>query len=203
MNPSSPCIVYIHGFNSSPKSYKANVLRHWIEQRQLPVRLEVPQLPYAPARAATVLENLIRELGERPIGLIGSSLGGYYATWLTQRFGLPAALVNPAVRPYELLGDYLGENLNPYTGERYQLGPEHLEQLVALDVPEPGRPDRLFLLVQSGDQTLDYRQAVRKFPGSKAWIEAGGSHEFQGFERALPAIFDFFGFPLRPASARA
>src|SRR5690606_28524994 len=102
----------------------------------------------------------------RVLGVIGSSLGGYYATWLADQYGFPAALVNPAVRPYDLLADYLGENRNLYTDERYELTTEHMQELLALDVPRPRRPEQFFLMVQTGDQTLDYRQAATKFSTS-------------------------------------
>lgn len=126
--------------------------------------------------------------------LIGSSLGGYYATWLAETFGLRAAVVNPSVRPYELLMRYLGDNANLHTDEHYELGAEHVDQLRDLEV-EIRRPEALMYLVQTGDETLDYREAVEKYTGCTGIIEAGGSHGFDDFENRIPAILEFLGLP--------
>ena len=190
---SLPLVLYLHGFNSSPKSHKAELTRSWVAEQGLPVQLQVPALPYSPAAASQLIQRWVEQVGPHRVqGVIGSSLGGYYATWLAEKYGIPAALVNPAVRPYELLADYLGENRNLYTGEQYELTSEHMQELLALDVLQPSRPEQFFLLVQTGDLTLDYRQAVAKFSTSPAWIEGGGSHEFDDFTATLPAIFAFF-----------
>lgn len=192
MSSPNPVVVYLHGFNSSPDSRKAQVLRQWAKVYRPGLQIEVPALPYSPKAAAELLGRLVESLGSRLKGCIGSSLGGYYATWLASRYEIPAALVNPAVRPYELLTDYLGENTNLYTGERYRLTERHMQELIDLDVTEIARPELFFLLIQTGDETLDCRQAASKFVQARGWIEGGGNHEFTGFERTLPAIFEFF-----------
>jgi len=193
MSVQSPVVVYLHGFNSSPDSRKAQILREWVKVYRPRVQVEVPALPYSPKATAQLLEQLAQQLGSRWVGCIGSSLGGYYGTWLAHRYQIPAALVNPAVRPYELLTDYLGENTNLYTGERYLLTEQHMQELLDLEVGEISRPELFFLLLQTADETLDCRQAASKFAQARGWIEGGGSHEFNGFERTLPAVFEFFG----------
>ena len=192
-----PVLLYLHGFNSSPKSQKANELRDWLAQGNWALDLQVPQLGFDPEQALAVATRVIEEAGPRIRGIVGSSLGGYYAAVLSQRFGLPAALVNPAVYPYRLLQDYLGPQHNPYSGEHYTLTEAHVAALAAMDPGEPDDPQRLFMLLQTGDETLDYRQALARFPASPAWIQAGGDHRFQRFEVVLPAIMAFLGFSSR------
>lgn len=187
-----PLLIYIHGFNSSPDSWKAQVLRDLLAGADAPADLLVPRLSHWPAEAVRQLQLLIEAASERRITLIGSSLGGFYATWLCQQFpALRAVLVNPAVYPDRLLADWLGENENFYTHERYCLTREHLRQLQALQVETPARPEQLLLLVQTADETLDYREAVEKYAQSVQYVQPGGSHGFDAFDRLIPAILAF------------
>ena len=186
-------VLYLHGFNSSPQSYKAQVVRHWLQRHHPHLRVEIPALAVSPREAVEQLEaNYFADNKVRPIGIIGSSLGGYYALHLSVRHTVPAALVNPAIYPYRLLKDYLGINRNLYTGEVYELGPSHMAELLALETEPPAYPQQVLTLLQTGDQTLDYREAVQKFHYHPLWVQGGGSHEFEGFEQTLPAIVAFF-----------
>ena len=185
-------LFYIHGFNSSPQSAKARLLGDAV-QAKAGVRYHVPALPYDPQKAVAILEEAIRQCLPEPVGLVGSSMGGFYGTCMAEKFALPLVLVNPAVRPYELLRDYLGENENIYTGEKYSFTEEHIRQLKNLDVEPVTRPERYLLLTQTADEVLDYRQGVEKYAGCRQIVEAGGSHGFDGFEHHLPTIFEFFG----------
>jgi predicted esterase YcpF (UPF0227 family) len=125
------------------------------------------------------------------IGLVGSSLGGYLSMWLNHQFGFKAVLVNPAIKPYELLVDFLGEQENPYTHERYLLEAKHIEELKQLDTPSLKNPQDFWLLQQTKDEVLDYRQAVAHLTGAKQTVEEGGDHSFIDFERYPAQIVDF------------
>ncbi|WP_162047107.1 esterase YqiA [Vibrio taketomensis] len=190
MKPS--LLLYIHGFNSSPLSHKANVMKAYCQQYRPDIKVVVPQLPCFPQQAAECLLALVKQYQSHyQIGLVGSSLGGYMSTWLNSQFGFKAVLVNPAVKPYELLVDYLGEQENPYTHERYTLEACHIDELKALDVVALTNPNDFWLLQQTEDEVLDYRQAVEKFALAKQTVEQGGDHSFVDFERYPKQIIEF------------
>lgn len=190
MKPS--LLLYIHGFNSSPLSLKANLMRDYCHQHRPEIKVVIPQLPCFPQQAAQHLLDIVNQhQQDYHIGLVGSSLGGYMSMWLNARFGFKAVLVNPAIKPYELLADFLGEQENPYTHERYTLESKHIEELKALDTPVIEQPNDFWLLQQTDDEVLDYRQAIGHLSGSKQTVEQGGNHSFVGFERYPESIIEF------------
>lgn len=185
-------LLYIHGFNSSPLSHKAQVIAEYCKVHRPDIKVIVPRLPSYPSQAAEFLVQLVEEYKDtHQIGLVGSSLGGYLSTWLNHQYGFKAALVNPAVKPYELLADYLGKQVNPYSQEEYFLEEKHMEELLALQVETLHSVDDLWLLQQEGDEVLDYRQAVDKYSACKQTIEKGGDHSFVNFERYPEQIIQF------------
>jgi predicted esterase YcpF (UPF0227 family) len=187
-----PSLLYLHGFNSSPASKKARQLVRACERLGIAEQLRVPALHHHPRQAIAQCEQAIAELGA-PL-LIGSSLGGYYATHLAERHGLKALLINPAVLPHTRFDGYLGAQQNLYSGETWQLTHEHIQALAELEVAPPQDPQRFQVWLQTGDETLDYRQAQAWYRACALRIQPGGDHSYQGFPQQLPALFAFAGF---------
>jgi uncharacterized protein len=188
-------ILYLHGLNSDPASEKARAMGVAIAALPPVGRPEyvVPKLHHRPATAMRSVKAWIDERNPAPLTLIGSSLGGFYATWLAERYRAKAVLINPSVRPYADLGRYLGAQRNLYTGEEYELTREHFAELAALRVERITDPGRYLLLTQSGDEVLDWREASAYFGGAWQFVQGGGDHAFQGFEAHIPAILRFAG----------
>ncbi|NWA00449.1 YqiA/YcfP family alpha/beta fold hydrolase [Pseudomonas gingeri] len=184
-------ILYIHGFNSSPESRKATQLIAVMTRLGLGEQLRVPALHHHPRQAMPQLEAAIAELG-RPL-LVGSSLGGYYATHLAERHGLKALLVNPAVSPHRMFDGHLGPQQNLYSGETWELTLDHVTALAELEVPAPRDPQRFQVWLQTADETLDYRAAQQYYRACALRIQAGGDHGFQGFAEKMPALLSFAG----------
>jgi len=190
MKPS--LLLYIHGFNSSPLSHKANVMKAYCEEHRPDIKVVIPRLPCFPQAAAALLLDIVNQYkDDYRIGLVGSSLGGYMSMWLNAQFGFKAVVVNPAVKPYELLVDFLGQQENPYTNEKYLLEEMHIDELKALDTPSIASPSDFWLLQQVEDEVLDYRQAVTHFSGARQTVEEGGDHSFVDFERYPAQILKF------------
>ncbi len=183
-------LIYLHGFNSSAKSKKAVSLGKWIVENDLPINYIVPELPWRPTDAITGIKSIIEE-SQGHIALIGSSLGGYYANYLSENFNIKAVLINPAVYPALLLKSYLGKQENPYTREVYYLSLEHMEELEKLFINKMISPENRKVLLQTGDETLDYREAEKYYKSSDCIVEQGGDHSFQNIEKHFNDIIQF------------
>ena len=154
--------------------------------------IAIPEIKPVPADAIEQLQQACEEImQDYQLALIGSSLGGFYATWLAEKYNCKAVLVNPAVNPYELLEQYLGEYTNYYTGKTWLLEKKHIEQLRQLAIDTITRPERYLLMLQTGDETLNYRLAQEKYIDCPSIIEQGGDHAFTGFERHFDRILAF------------
>jgi uncharacterized protein len=185
-------IVYLHGFNSSPQSHKARLFRQYMEERGGGRELSCPQLPHRPDAAVALVEAELARHQKEGVVLIGSSLGGFYATWLAEKHDLRAVLINPAIDPHVGLRAFLGPQQPYHGGEGYNLTEEHLREWERLFVPRV-HPDRYLLLVETGDEVLDYRLAVRKYRGAKQVVVQGGDHSLVSFPEHLPLILEFAG----------
>jgi predicted esterase YcpF (UPF0227 family) len=188
-------IIYVHGFNSSPASTKSRQLLARLAALGRAAEFSCPALPDRPAQAIALLEGEMTKAREAPVTLVGSSLGGYYATWLAEKHGCNAVLVNPAITPHEGLRAYLGPQKNLYTGEPYELTEQHLSELRALCVARPTRMERYYLMVTTGDEVLDYREAVARYAGAKQLVVQGSDHGFAEFEQHLDSVLGFADAP--------
>ena len=185
-------IAYLHGFNSSPQSHKAQVLERYLQGRGLAARYACPVLPPLADEAIAAIEALMARHAGAPFCFVGSSLGGYYATWLAEKHRARAVLLNPAIDPHVGLRAYLGEQKNLHTGEPYQLTEEQLGQWQMLWVPRV-TPSRYLLIGETGDEVLDYRRAVERYAGATQLVVEGGDHSLQSFSQHLPRILEFAG----------
>lgn len=183
-------IIFLHGFNSSPYSGKALQLGDFLHRLGRGNEYHCPALSNSPHEAVAQVERLLQN-SEQPATLVGSSLGGFYATYLAEKYGSKAVLVNPAVHAHKLLKPALGPQTNWHTGAPWVLTEGHLAELAAMDIARITRHERYLLMVQTGDAVLNYRDAVSYYAGARHIIEEGGDHSFTGFERHLSTILDF------------
>lgn len=184
-------ILYLHGFRSSPASLKARLLGEAMRERKMAERFFCPALSPVPLQAIAQAEAIIAR-SEGPLTLIGSSLGGFYATWLAEKHGLRAALINPAVVAPIALETYIGAQTNLYTGESFLFTEAHIAQLRALQSPRIS-PGRYLLLVETGDEVLDYRDAVARYAGCRQEVFADGDHSFTRFAEIMPQLLEYCG----------
>ncbi|MBX2809217.1 MAG: alpha/beta hydrolase [Cellvibrionaceae bacterium] len=185
-------LLYIHGFLSSPLSAKAQLVKQWLHQQRPDIDFLCPQLSPYPDDCYQCLTALIaRTPGS--IYLMGSSMGGFWATCLAERYDLPAVLINPAVDVLELMPAYMDQTLKNYHHQAtYWLTASHLQQLSRYAAASVLRKSNYWLVVQTGDRVLDYQRALEKYRQCKHTVEPGGDHSFQGFERYIEPAIDFF-----------
>ena len=151
----------------------------------------VPELHHRPAQAIEQIGRACDGIPAEDLTLVGSSLGGFYATVMAERLGCRAALLNPAVHPHRHFARYLGSQRNLYTGEEFILADEHVQELRAMDVPAIQRPECYWLFVETGDEVLDYRQAVEYYRGACQEVVQGGDHSLASFTEYVPDIVDW------------
>ncbi len=191
-------ILYLHGFASSARGTKARLFCSLTCNEPI----YAPTLSTLPDLAIESLCGLIEMLRQSSdpalcdVKLVGSSLGGYYARYLASRYGLRAVLINPAMRPYERLREALGQMMHYADQSRFEWNETHLRALRRYDLGTLQEGERLLVLLQKGDELLDYREAQSMLKGASIVIEEGGSHAFEGIERHLGTISDFFHTPL-------
>ncbi|GHE84312.1 YqiA/YcfP family alpha/beta fold hydrolase [Thalassotalea profundi] len=183
-------ILYIHGFNSSPQSLKAQQTKQYLSEYFPDINFYCPQIKSSPTAAIAQLTQILKS-NSGTWSIMGSSLGGYFSTYLSEKYQYPAVIINPAVRPFELLNDYLGEQTNPYTNEVYTVTEQYIDDLKALEQQEITKKHYL-VMVQTGDEVLDYQQAVNKYQQCQLIVQQGGDHSFVNYSELLPKIAQFF-----------
>lgn len=186
-------LLYLHGFRSSPQSTKARRMARWVREHCPDVVWRCPQLPPSP-RAA--MEGVFDELAGWPAAhtaVIGSSLGGFYATAVAERLGCPAVLLNPAVDPARDLEKYIGETTAWHSDEHFEFRPEFIDELRALSVAVLTDPQRYFAIIAKGDEVLDWRDMAARYRGCRIRLLEGSDHALSDFEQHLPALTGFLG----------
>jgi predicted esterase YcpF (UPF0227 family) len=183
-------LFYLHGFRSTPRSFKASLLAQRMQALGRNADWICPALPVSPAMAISEITKRLDDLAG-DVCLIGSSLGGYYATWLAERFGYRAVLLNPAITPQRDLKNYLGEQSVYGSNETIVVRKEYLDELDALWVPTITSPDRYFLLAATGDELIDWRTMLAKYPGAKTHVIEGSDHGISDFSDYLEEVMKF------------
>ena len=184
-------IVYLHGFRSSPASRKATMLREAMAARGRSAEYVCPALPASPARSVELVLAAVNDVPRERLALIGSSLGGYYATWLAERLGCRAALLNPAIRPQDDLARYIGVQPVYFSQAEIDFRREYLDELAAIDTPTITLPERYLLLAATGDAVIDYRTMARKYRGARQQVVEGSDHELSDFASFIDEVIAF------------
>lgn len=182
-------LLYLHGFTSGPQSHKAQALGARMAARGYAGQFLSPQLLASPSESISLASGLIER--HQVSTVVGSSLGGYYATHLAERYDLKAVLVNPAVVAHLSLAAYVGPQRWLYSGVQFEFTLAHVEELRALSAGDLKQPRRYWLLAETGDETLDYRHAVTRYAGARQTILDGGDHSFTRWDDYLDEIVAF------------
>ena len=185
-------LLYLHGFRSSPQSAKARQMAAHVARQHPRVHWWCPQLPPSPQEAMALVSAGIADWPHASMAVVGSSLGGYYASWVAQQTGCPSVLLNPATQPANTLERYIGEQTAWHDpAERFFFEPRFIDELRALDVSALPAPARQLAVVAKGDEVLDWRDMVARYPNAQLRLLDGGDHALSDFEQHLPAIIEF------------
>jgi predicted esterase YcpF (UPF0227 family) len=184
-------ILYLHGFRSSPASFKARVVGRRMAELGRADELLCPQLPASPKAAMELALALVDATPARELAIVGSSLGGYYATWLAERLGCRAVLLNPAVTPLTSLEQHVGVSTAFHSDEPFEFKREYIAELGALAVDKITRPERYFLIAATGDEVLDYRTMVAHYAGARQVVIDGSDHAIPEFADYVDDVLAF------------
>jgi predicted esterase YcpF (UPF0227 family) len=184
-------ILYLHGFRSSPRSFKARVVGERMKALGRADELICPQLPASPKQAMALVLTLVERYPANELAVIGSSLGGFYATWLAERIGCRAALLNPAVDPLKDLDKHVGVTTEYHSDKPFEFKREYIGELGELKVGGITQPERYFLLTATGDEVLDYRDMVARYAGARQLVIEGSSHALPEFADLVDDVLAF------------
>lgn len=189
-------ILYLHGFRSSPQSFKARLLAERMQALGRSDEYLCPQLPASPKEAIALALQLVQSCAPAELTIIGSSLGGYYATWLAERLGCRAVLLNPAVQPPRDLEQYVGVSTAYHSDAPFEFKREYIAQLQALALAEISRPERYFLIAATGDEVLDWQQMVAHYPCARHRVINGSDHGLSDFAHLADEVLAFCGIAI-------
>lgn len=185
-------LLYLHGFRSSPRSFKAQRMAAAVHERHPAVRWWCPQLPPSPRAAMELLRAGTRDWPRERMAVVGSSLGGFYATCVAEDTGCRAVLLNPAVDPARDLARYIGEQTAWHDPqEHFYFAPEYVDELRALERGPVAHPDRYFAVIAKGDEVLDWREMTGRYPGVRTKLLEGGDHAISDFDAHLDEVLAF------------
>ena len=192
-------VLYLHGFRSSPQSTKARQMATVMTTQFPKLTWWCPQLPPSPRAAAELIAQGTLDWPAHRMAVIGSSLGGFYATWLAAERGCKAVLLNPAVDPARDLAKYIGEQTAWHDpAERFYFEPHFVDELRALQVGPMPYPERVWALIAQGDEVLDWREMTARYPGSAQLVLSGGDHALSDFDTHLPQVLAFLNLQTAP-----
>ena len=186
-------LLYLHGFRSSPQSAKARITAAWVRRHRPELVWCCPQLPPSPRAAMQMLATQVAAWPAAQTGVIGSSLGGFYATVLAERIGCRAVLLNPAVDPARDLAQHIGETRAWHGDERFFFRAEFIDELRAIAAPALTDPERYFAVIAQGDEVLSWVEMSARYRGCRIRLLKGGDHALSDFESHLPEVVDFLG----------
>jgi predicted esterase YcpF (UPF0227 family) len=189
-------ILYLHGFRSSPQSFKATLVAQTMARLGRADELACPQLPASPTAAIALALELVAGVPADQLAIVGSSLGGFYATWLAERLGCRAVLLNPAVRPLANLEQQVGVTTAWHSDQPFEFRREYIDQLRDLQVDQISRPERYLLIAATGDEVLDYRDMVAHYAGARQIVIEGSNHAIPEFADYVDDVLAF----CRPAA---
>jgi len=175
-------LLYLHGFRSSPQSTKARQMAAWMQAHRPDVRWWCPQLPPSPQAALTLIDKGVSAWPRSSMAVVGSSLGGFYATVLAERLGCCAVLLNPAVNPARDLAGYIGETTAWHSDERFFFEARFVDELAQMTPPRITQPERYFAVIAKGDEVLDWREMSARYAGCRIKLIEGGDHALSDFE---------------------
>ena len=185
-------LLYLHGFRSSPQSMKAKKVAARVLAHHPAVTWWCPQLPPSPRQAMAMVMQGIAGWPRASMAVVGSSLGGFYATWVAQQTGCPAVLLNPAVDPARDLAAYIGEQTAfHHPDERFFFEPVFVDELRALVTGPASDPRNTFAVIAKGDELLDWREMTGRYPGARIKLLEGSDHALSDFDDHMDAVFDF------------
>ena len=189
-------LLYLHGFRSSPQSIKSVTTAKRAAGMKPPVTMWCPQLPASPREASMLIKEGIAGWPRDTMAVIGSSLGGFYATWVAESTGCKAVLLNPAVNPARDLAKYIGEQTSWHDpAERFFFKPEFIDELRALECQRLTHPENYFAVIAKGDEVLDWREMTARYPGARIKLLEGSDHGLTDFDQHIDAVFSFLGLP--------
>lgn len=186
-------LLYLHGFRSSPQSAKARAVAQRVLQQHPDVTWWCPQLPPSPREAMALVAEGIADWPLASMAVVGSSLGGFYATWVAARTGCRAVLLNPAVDPARDLQKYIGEQTSWHDPQdHFFFRPEFIAELQALECPGQPTPAQVLAIIAKGDEVLDWREMQQRYAGARIRLLEGGDHALSDFDTAhIDTVFDF------------